>query len=141
MIGPFVGKYSFLSNFYECPFNYEGKEYPTAEHAFQAAKTDNPIEKERVIKAPSPAMAKKIGKTVTLIPDWDTLRLGRMRKIVYYKFLQNEDLANKLIATEDEELIEINYWGDYFWGVCEGSGKNNLGEILMGVRERLRQGQ
>jgi len=40
-----------------------------------------------------------------------------------------------LLQTGDEELIEGNKWGDRFWGVCKGKGKNNLGKILMKIRD------
>ena len=49
---------------------------------------------------------------------------------------------NKSIAfvlnTGDEELIEGNNWGDRFWGQCDGEGINKLGQLLMKVREELR---
>jgi len=53
------------------------------------------------------------------------------------KFEQNPDLAAKLIATGDEELVEGNTWGDTYWGVCRGVGQNKLGKILMNVRQEL----
>ena len=39
MINNFDGEYRFLSNFANSKIIYEGIEYPTVEHAFQAAKT------------------------------------------------------------------------------------------------------
>ena len=42
-----------------------------------------------------------------------------------------------LLSTGEEELIEGNTWNDRFWGVCDGMGENNLGKILMAVRESL----
>jgi hypothetical protein len=42
-----------------------------------------------------------------------------------------------LISTGDTQLIEENTWGDTFWGVCNGIGKNMLGIILMDVRRAL----
>ena len=67
-----------------------------------------------------------------------------MRNLVYMKFKQNADLANKLLATGDSELIEGNRWHDNVWGDCECSrcinrpGRNLLGKALMEVREVLR---
>lgn len=37
-------------------------------------------------------------------------------------------------------LIERNTWGDTFWGVYDNKGENNLGKILMKVREGLKEG-
>ena len=53
------------------------------------------------------------------------------------KFFQNEDLGQKLMNTGDAVLIEGNYWGDRYWGVCNGEGQNKLGKILMKIREEL----
>ncbi len=38
VIDRFQGEYSFLSNFHPAPITFERIEYPTVEHAFQAAK-------------------------------------------------------------------------------------------------------
>lgn len=35
-------------------------------------------------------------------------------------------------------LIEGNDWGDTFWGMVDGEGENNLGKILMRVREEIK---
>ena len=47
VINEFQGKYRFLSNFYPCDIVYEGIQYPSTEHAYQAAKT---LDTERGIK-------------------------------------------------------------------------------------------
>jgi len=47
-------------------------------------------------------------------------------------------LKLRLLATGDETLQEGNRWNDRYWGVCRGVGKNHLGNILMEVREYLR---
>ena len=41
MISSFRGKYRFLSNFFECPIEFDGMKYQNAESAFQAMKTLN----------------------------------------------------------------------------------------------------
>jgi hypothetical protein len=61
-----------------------------------------------------------------------------MESLVKEKFTRDTELGAKLVATGDEELVEGNYWGDTFWGVCRGVGQNHLGKILMKVREELR---
>lgn len=58
-----------------------------------------------------------------------------MRDIVHIKFSSNDDLREALINTGSEELVEGNYWGDTFWGQSPvGTGQNNLGKILMEIR-------
>ena len=51
---------------------------------------------------------------------------------------KDESLKEMLLLTGDQEIIEENYWGDTFWGVCRGKGQNHLGKILMKVRDELR---
>ena len=48
-------------------------------------------------------------------------------------------LKEKLLETEDEYLEEGNTWGDKVWGTVNGVGANNLGRILMEVREILQE--
>ena len=63
-IDSFEGAYEFLSNFYECAFTWRGNRYRTAEHAFQAAKTLDPIKRQAIVNAPSPGKAKRLGRHV-----------------------------------------------------------------------------
>jgi GTP cyclohydrolase II len=51
----------------------------------------------------------------------------------------NPDLYNRLLATGDKYLEETNWWNDTFWGKnLKGEGENHLGQILMQVRDKLR---
>ena len=133
-INQFNGVYRFLSNFYASPVMYEGREYPTAEHAFQAAKAEIDADHDYVASAPTPAEAKRRGKQITLRLDWDAVRLEVMEQILRCKFAPGTALANSLDKTGEVLLIEGNYWGDTFWGVCRSVGTNHLGKILMKIR-------
>lgn len=137
MINEFKGDYEFLSNFSDSAIIYNGYLYPTAEHAFQAAKTLNLKEQEKVREAPTPSQAKRIGRKVQLRPDWEKIKEEIMYDIVRLKFVSNPELAKKLFETEDNILVEGNTWGDIYWGMCNGTGKNKLGRILMTVRKEL----
>ncbi len=91
-----------------------------------------------IAQAPSPSKAKRLGRGVSLRPNWENIKLQVMKDIVRAKFTQNTDLRIMLVqGTGDAELIESNDWGDEFWGVCDGKGENHLGKILMEVREEL----
>jgi ribA/ribD-fused uncharacterized protein len=137
MIDSFRDNYFFLSNFRPCWVVLDGKRYQSVEHAYQAAKTLNEQEREQIRLASSPGVAKRLGRVCTHRKDWKSIKVSIMTDLVRQKFLRNPDLANKLILTGEEELIEGNTWGDRFWGVYRGRGENNLGKILMQVRGEL----
>jgi predicted NAD-dependent protein-ADP-ribosyltransferase YbiA (DUF1768 family) len=60
-----------------------------------------------------------------------------MRDLLLLKFAPGTMRAAMLVSTDDRELIEGNTWGDTYWGVCGGRGKNMLGKLLMEVRTLL----
>lgn len=138
IIAKFDGEYSFLSNFYPCIIDIDGIRYGTVEHAFQASKTDNQQDKRRIAFASTPGRAKRLGQSVTLRPDWEDIKVEVMRGLLIIKFVDNPVLGSRLIATGNAELVEGNTWGDQFWGVCGGEGKNWLGRLLMEIREESR---
>jgi len=150
-IKKFRGDNEFLSNFYQRPIvvnflpAYEDClaavfDVPTNEHAFQACKTKDPDQAKLIIQAGDASTAKKLGRQVKLIDDWDTLRIPFMKKVVEAKFKQHIDLKIKLLMTGERELVEGNTWKDEFWGVSEktGHGENHLGKILMEVRSEIK---
>ena len=126
----------FLSNFYPCTIEYGGLIYACAEAAFQAQKVIDDSEKEKFVGLFG-SQAKYLGRKAALRPDWEEVKVDIMKNVLYAKFTQNEDLKQQLIATEDAELIEKNWWGDQFWGVCGDIGENKLGILLMELRKEL----
>ena len=136
MINSFKGEYSFLSNFFEIPVRYDGLLYRNSEAAFQAQKTNTKEERQKFTTMDA-SSSKRLGKSVTLRSDWEDIKDRIMYEICLAKFAQNPDLAQKLIDTKDEYLIEGNTWHDYYWGKCNGKGLNKLGEILMTIRDKV----
>lgn len=140
-IKSFSDKYCFLSNFYCSFFTYEGEDWRTVEHAFQGAKTLDPVDKTRIRIADTPGYAKKLGRKVDLREDWEDVKIEIMADLVFKKFKSHTDLMERLKATGVTELIEGNHWHDNFWGDCTCKkcknieGANILGEILMMVRD------
>ena len=134
-IDDFRREYYFLSNFFERAVTYDGLAYDNNEDAFQAAKVFG--EARNQFKHLKPGDAKRLGFKVALRPDWETEKDRIMYEICLAKFRQNPDLAERLIATGNAELIEGNTWNDKYWGVCYGKGQNKLGKILMRIREEL----
>lgn len=74
MIDSFRGKYAFLSNFYPSPVELDGYVYPTVEHAYQAAKTEDVDARMSILTADKPATAKALGRGVPLREGWDDFR-------------------------------------------------------------------
>ena len=136
-INSFSKENRFLSNFHFSPVLYDGYNYLTVEHAYQAAKTIDQIERYQIQTTPKAAEAKFFGQKVTLRDDWECVKIAVMSELVLQKFAAWPKLRKKLLATGNAELIEGNHWGDTFWGVCKGKGHNNLGKILMDVRDIL----
>lgn len=110
--------------------------YPSSEHAYQAAKTENlKIRRWFTDPAVTPAEAKAAGKNIVLRSNWEKIKVNVMRKILYDKFSpSNAWLYESLIETSNLYLEETNTWKDTFWGVYHGVGQNWLGKILMEVR-------
>lgn len=146
----FSGDKAFLSNFYVYFVGYKGQAYLSSEHAYQSEKCALETERLRVMAAPSPWEAKKLGRIILLKTGWDAMKLDVMHEVVRAKF-KVPFLAEKLLATGEENLIEVNDWHDTYWGVCDGQcrkpkahvmgrprGENRLGQILMEVRSELR---
>jgi ribA/ribD-fused uncharacterized protein len=134
----FFKEYRFLSNFWPAKTLYDGEIYPTSEHAYQASKTLNLEEREIIRNAKTPEESKKMGKSIRIRKDFDRIKINLMRSIVFSKFMNNKELRKKLLKTGEEILVEKNHWNDKFWGECNGEGKNNLGKILMSVREKIK---
>lgn len=137
-----TSEYFFLSNFYTTPVLFECILYTSSENAYQAAKVPVELRDERwsTHATITPAQSKKLGRKLPLRPDWNEVKDDVMRKIVAEKF-KNVELMKKLIETHPYDLVEGNWWGDVYWGVCKGTGKNMLGKILMELRGRLKNEQ
>src|SRR5574343_879512 len=76
--------------------------------------------------------AKKLGRQVKLRSDWYEIKLSIMEEILREKF--QGELLQKLLTIKGE-IVERNNWGDTYWGVCNGKGQNQLGKLLMKIRD------
>ena len=133
-----TGKWAPLSNFH---IERNGK---SAEHIFQAAKTDDPAERAHVLSREKPGQAKYAGKRVTLRKDWEERKEGFMEEILRRKF-RDPALRQLLEETGDAQIVEGNRWHDNYWGQCicakhaDQPGRNTLGNLLMKIREENRR--
>lgn len=151
----FTGELAWASNFDTTPFLVPswGVVVKSNEHFFNAAKTLDPTERQWVLDAPTPMVAKRRGNSAppdfTLRPGWDTgWRVRTMQTGLLAKFALPQ-MAERLAATGTMALVETNRWHDNFWGDCfcgnaDGNhprclspGQNLLGELLMALRCRV----
>ncbi|WP_420345174.1 NADAR family protein [Pelagibius sp.] len=129
-----------FSNFASYGVEMDGLWWPTVEHYFQAQKFEDPAYRERIRGCHSPKQAAELGRSrkLPLRTDWDAVKDGVMRAAVLKKFQTHEALAEMLLSTGEDVIVE-NAPGDYYWGCGkDGSGLNRLGEILMETRALIR---
>ena len=133
-------EYGELSNFAPYPIKLRGKLWPTSEHFFQAQKFENRADQEEIRKVSSPMIAARMGRDRKrkLRRDWERVKVGIMREAVEAKFRQHPELGELLLATGDAKLVEHTENDDYWGDGGDGSGRNELGRILMAVRDALR---
>lgn len=135
-IDSFQGAHRWLSNFWPAIVLLDGHVYPSVENAYQAAKMHP--SRRAPFRECTAGQAKRLGRAGGVRPDWEQVKVPTMRVLIAEKFTPGSDLADRLLATGDFELIEGNTWGDTFWGVCRGRGENTLGKLLMERRRQLR---
>lgn len=133
----FFGEYRFLSNFHICEVVVDRVVFNSSEAAYMAQKTLDSGVVYELAALTDPKEAKKLGSEIKLREDWEEYKSAAMLKVLIAKFSQNKYLADKLLLTGNRYLEETNYWGDKYWGVHEGQGKNMLGKLLMDVRDNF----
>ena len=141
-INNFRDKYRFLSNFYQCDFEYDGIVYHNAETAFQAQKLKTIEERKEFALLKNPVIAKRKGRGIKDldVAKWNKEAPELMLDILRKKF-SNPELREKLLSTNDAILEEGNKWHDNHWGACicekcvNKNKENLLGKILMQIRE------
>jgi len=136
--------YGAFSNLLRRTMVFEGREYPTAEHAYQAGKARKEAVRDWILSAPSPslvAMAAHGLYTWDINPDWSRTKFDRMRNVLRAKFTQHEDLKQLLLSTGNARLVEAGRTDNPVnrtWGEVNGKGLNMLGVLLMEIREEIR---
>lgn len=138
------GRFPF-SNFEACQVRLGEMIYPTTEHAYQAAKTDDPMERQAIALAGTPGEAKRMGRKITLRPDWETVKVGVMQGLLIQKYTRDPFRAR--LSESEGPLVEWNTWHDNIWGdctcgrpSCQAPGKNYLGRLLSNIRIGLQEG-
>lgn len=132
----FKDEYAWLSNFFPSTVWWEGVPFPTVEHAYQAAKSEDVDVHLTIAELSSPGLAKKEGRSILLREDWEDIKEEVMYDLCNQKF-KSSNFKEKLLNTKNSYLEETNNWNDTFWGVCKGQGENKLGKTIMRIRAEI----
>lgn len=143
----------YLSNWYPSSFTIDKKTFSSVEQFMMYRKAicfSDEVAATNIFSTDDASQIKALGREVS---NYDEHIWNGIRQIVVYegllaKFLQNEDLKDKLKSTGEAILAECAV-KDLIWGVglsmtdpdrfdkTKWKGKNLLGYTLMMVRERL----
>ncbi len=130
-----------LSTFSPHSFDLDDCLWPSVEHYYQAMKFENSEYREKIRLADHPKRARRLGRTrfKKIRKDWHTVREVVMTRAVYIKCRTHDDVADILLNTEDQKIIERSSY-DYYWGCGrDGRGHNTYGKVLMNVRAKLNE--
>ena len=126
-----------LSNFYRHSFDLDGECWPTVEHYYQATKFSDEDYRTKIRNAANPREAKRLGRNnPDIYTDWEEWKEAVMYKALLAKF-SNSILAEKLISTGTNMIVESSPEDSYWGAGRDGKGQNRLGEILMHVRDDI----
>lgn len=140
----FRDEYFFLSNFFPhvqtMYLDNTKVTIPTAEHCYAAMKAKYLKDARTIAESKTPGQAKRLGRKVVQRPDWESIKVDVMRDILMVKF-RDKDLLGQLEEIT-EPIVEHNQWHDNFWGSCTcdkcgDDGGNQLGILLMQIRDQL----
>jgi ribA/ribD-fused uncharacterized protein len=128
-----------FDNFSAYAVEWNGRVWPTAEHAYQSAKFEAEHMIERIFNARSAHDAKKIANAPQyahlIRADWQEVKLGVMEEILRAKFAQHEYVRKKLRDSRGRLLVEDSQ-RDAYWGRGPNwNGENWLGRLWMKLRD------
>jgi len=133
-----------FNNFSAHAIEFDGRLYPTSEHAYQAAKCTDPQGREAIRNARSPLQAKMLANGLYRAardPDWGSKKVAVLEEILRAKVAQHPEAQEALRKSGNEDIIEDSP-EDYFWGEgADGSGQNMLGRLWMKIRSERDQEQ
>jgi ribA/ribD-fused uncharacterized protein len=131
-----IPEYAWLSNFELGPVtDLQGTVWRSAEHCYQAAKTQDKAEKQKIWAARDARTAKRLGSNITCRDNWEHIKLEVMRRILVAKFSQNPEFYTLLLNCDGVELIHEAPWDDYWGTGRNGRGLNMQGKLLMDLRD------
>ena len=135
------GKYGPFSNFYPCLFvDSQGRSWSSSEHYYQAHKFEDPESFDMIRNIPT---CKECYKTAwkhshAFRKDWPMIKDQIMMQALVYKYTQNEEFKKLLLETGTKNLVEHSMRDVHYGMGLESDGKNQLGILLVKLREMLR---
>lgn len=127
-----------FNNFSAHAVEFQGKLYPTSEHAYQAAKCIDPGGREEIRNARSPLQAKSLANEkyrAAKDPEWGSKKVAVLEEILRAKLEQHVEAQEALRKSGHEQIVEDSPT-DYYWGEgADGSGLNMLGKLWMKIRD------
>lgn len=136
--GEKTGKYKSFSNFSNHPIELNGYVWKTVEHYFQAQKFKGTPYFDYIRNLDTPKEAAYEGRKYPLPPNWKAIRYDIMKKAVKAKLLQHPEVAELLLSTGDQEIVENNPKDEIWANGNNNSGTNLFGKILMELRKELK---
>lgn len=134
-----------LSNYYECKVCFDGRVFGSAEAAYHSMKFTEPAIRNKFVGL-TPDQSKELARSMPIRSDWEQVKFEVMFAVLKAKFSRNILCRKSLMQTYNCILIEnTTGWHDKVWGkcfcpVCKGEGANNLGIMLMKIREMIKEG-
>jgi predicted NAD-dependent protein-ADP-ribosyltransferase YbiA (DUF1768 family) len=147
VIDRFEGRYHFLASDFKAPFRYKGIRFDTALQLYLYLTIDPTQDwwRQQVVNAETPEEAQRYWNDNRCpkiqISDWDGARFSAMKRAIWEKFREKDELIDRLLATESMDLIATSDSEDTFFGVVDGEGENHEGEILMAMRSHFQNAE
>lgn len=148
-------EYGCFSNWYQSDFEYAGKHYISTEQymMYQKMMQFRAYDiADEILAETDQGKIKHLGRTKLddFDPDlWDKTKYTIVKRGIRAKFMQNPDIAEILLSTQNAVLAECSK-NDTQWGIgidinderrletSNWKGMNLLGRILMEIRQELR---
>jgi ribA/ribD-fused uncharacterized protein len=130
-----------LSSYSKHGFELDGESWPSVEHYYQAMKFESAELRKIILESDHPSKAEKIAKKNKKVvrKDWGQLKETYMTRGIYIKCRTHNEVADALLATSDQKIVESTQY-DYYWGCGrDGRGHNTFGKVLVAVRDKLRE--
>lgn len=130
-----------LSSYSDHGFELEDLYWPTLEHYYQAMKFADPDYRQEIRLCETAKLANELGhaRKPKRQKDWKKNRVIMMIRGMYIKCRTHEEVAQRLLQTGNDKLMENSQY-DYYWGCGRDRlGHNHYGKVLMNVRNKLNE--